>query len=127
MSNDKLKQSIIQYINVDEQINTLEDKLKHLRKSRDQFEEHIIISIKENKIENKDIKIGQSILRYEGREVKDSLSQNLVKNSLINYFLKNYGDKNKDKCNEKALEIFEYILNSRETKTKYSLKRITSK
>jgi hypothetical protein len=120
-----LKTVIQDYILLDDDIKTKEHSLKLLKNERIKKETIIVDAIKENKIEGKDIKIGNNKFRYEESEVKSNLTQNNLKESLVAYFLEHYGDKlSKSKCEEKAKEIFQYIVNHRKEKTKCNLKRI---
>lgn len=120
-----LKSVIQEYIILDDDIKSKEHSLKLLKNERDKKELIIVDTIKENKIEGKDIKIGNNKFRYEESEVKCNITQTNLKESLVSYFIQYYGDKlNKTKCEEKAKEIFQYIINHRKDKTKCNLKRI---
>ena len=119
------KTAINNYISIDDQIKLHENTIKVLKKNRIPFESAIIETIKFNNIEGKDIKIGTNKLRFDTLETNSSLTQGHIKDSLIKYFIENYSSKmSSEKCNEKAMELYKYILDSREKKERSVLKRV---
>lgn len=128
MSNkiNNFKSMVNSFISIDDKIKEYQSKINQLKNEKDIIEDNIITTIKNNNLEDKDIKLGNNKLRYESRDVKDSLTQTFIKNSLVSYFNQFYKNKlSPDRCEEKADEIFKYILSLRQTKEKYTIKRIT--
>jgi hypothetical protein len=120
-----LKQSFHQYIELDDQINILESKLSELRKNRDTVEKNIVTIIEKNNLQKKDIKIGTSRFQYTTSEKKDGFTQHYVKKALYDYYGFFYDGKlPRDKCNEKADQVFQYLLANRTVKHKSGLKRV---
>ena len=55
----------------------------------------------------------------------DGLNQKFIKNALEQYFINSYSDRlSKERCIEKANELYEYILSLRKTRIHSSLKQI---
>jgi hypothetical protein len=126
MSN-QFKQAIQEYISIDDKIRNYEKEIKMLRNERSKFEQFIVGTIHEKGLTDKDIKLGNNLFRFDTYETKSSFSQSHVKNSLIAYFIEKYSDRlSQHKCEEKALEIFNYILDNREIREKSTLKRIVN-
>lgn len=122
---NELKQSFHHYIELDDQINILESKLSELRKDRDNVEKNIVTIIEKNNLQKKDIKIGTSRFQYTTSEKKDGFTQQYVKKALYDYYGFFYDGKlPRDKCNEKADQVFQYLLANRTVKHRSGLKRI---
>jgi hypothetical protein len=116
----------IEEIKQSSQITTIEEKLKELRKSRNKIEKDLKLTIEENNLINSSLKLGKTEIQYVLEEKPDSLNQNYIKKSLENFFIEKYSEKlGEERCIEKANEIFQYILDHREVKTKSILKRIS--
>jgi len=125
MSKDQFKQAIQEYISLDDQIRAREKEIKMLKSERGKYEQFIVTNIKDKNLADKDIRLGNNVFRFDTFETKQSFTQAHVKNSLVSYFIERYSNKLPEKkCEEKALEIFNYMLNNRETREKSSLKRI---
>lgn len=121
------KQAIQEYISLDDKIREKEKEIKMLKSERGKFEQFIVGNIKEKNLVDKDIRLGNNLFRFDTYETKQSFSQAHVKNSLIAYFIERYSSKlPQHKCEEKALEIFNYMLDNRESREKSSLKRIVN-
>ena len=119
------KTAINNYISIDDQIKLHENTIKVLKKNRIPFETAIIETIKFNNIVGKDIKIGTNKLRFDNLETNSGLTQGHIKDSLTKYFIEHYSSKmSAEKCNEKAMELYKYILDSREKKERSVLKRV---
>lgn len=102
-----------------------EMNIKNLKENKLKLENFIKNFFIENKINNK-VKIGNDILKLDISQKKESLSQKFIKNALENYFIEKYPNQKKNKCIEKANEIFNSILDLRKTKEISSLKRLTT-
>ena len=101
-----------------------ERNIRDLKENKSKLENYIKNFFIENNI-NKKIKIGNDILKLDITQKKESLSQKFIKNALENYFIEKYPNQKKDRCIEKANEIFNSILDLRKTKEISSLKRLT--
>jgi len=122
---NELKQGFRQYIELDDQISILESKLSELRQSRDTVERNIVGIIEKNNLQKKNIKMGDSHFQYTSSEKKDGFTQHYVKKALYDYYGFFYDGKlPRDKCNEKADQVFQYLLANRTIKNKTGLKRI---
>ena len=126
------KVALSKYIEIDEdiqqkekQIKELEKPIKELKKKTKQLENYIKNFIETNNIQKKNIKINNFKITYEIEEKKSNLTQKFVKDALCQYFNKTYyGKMSPEKCNEKGEEIFQFILNNRDTKEISLLKKI---
>ena len=127
MINSNFKQNIIKYVNLDDKIREKEHELRKLRKYKESTSTDIIDYIIKNKIYESDIKIGNSKLRYQETKTKTGLGLNVIKMKLRDYFKDKYHHLGNEKCEKFADDIFNYISNSRKTKTKIVLKRIFNK
>lgn len=112
--NDKreLIENVKGWIDIDNDIKTLQKELKEKRKEKKLFTQNLVEIMKTNNVDCFDIKNGK--LLYTKKKVKAPLSKKHLFNSLSEYF-KN----NKDIIEE----LGNYILNSREEKIKENIKR----
>jgi hypothetical protein len=112
--NDKreLIENVKGWIDIDNDIKTLQKELKEKRKEKKLFTQNLVEIMKTNNVDCFDIKNGK--LLYTKKKVKAPLSKKHLFNSLGEYF-KN----NKDIIEE----LGNYILNSREEKIKENIKR----
>jgi len=119
------KQTIYDYLNIDNEIISLEEKIEELKNDKAQLEENIILFIKEKQLVGKNIKVGNDTIRYSEGTIKSPLTHTILHNSLNKYFMENYSNKlSKERCEAKAKEMFDYILNCRDDKDKSVLKRL---
>ena len=119
------KQTIYDYINIDNEIQSLEEKLEELRNNKSELEDNIISFIKEKQLIGKNIKVGNDTIRYSEGTIKSPLTHTILHSSLNKYFFENYSGKmTRERCEAKAKEMFDYILNCREDKDKSVLKRL---
>ena len=107
MSND-LKENIINYVKIDNQINEnknkineLKDEIKNIISKRDNYESNIIHIIETNKLEKKDIIISDGKIKYNQSKTANPISKKHIETCLIKYF------NNKDK----AIELLDFIYN----------------
>lgn len=126
MSNkiNKLKTVIKNYIELDNQIKLIEKKTKEKKKEKNSIEKYLVETFKHNKLYNKEIAATSSkALIFSENEKKEALSQKYIKKTLIKYFINNYSHTlRKERCTEKALEIFDFLLKNRDDKKSYNLK-----
>ncbi len=120
----KMAGNMERYIHLSEEIKSMETRLKEIRKNKSVLENSIIHCIQTNKLVDKEFVKGKHKLKCEVTQRKDGLNQKFLKESLENYFKNTYRHKLSEvKCNDKAHEIFNYILNLRKTRDYYSLKQ----
>lgn len=141
MSNkiNTFKKAISNYIEIDKEINRIESKnedyinrlkekikelenpVKELKNKKNTLNDFIIKTMEDNNMKNKSFKLKVDNFNYtikcEKSEKKDTLTQKFIKESLINYHKKkNNGKLSDTACEEKALEVFQYLLDSRNIK-----------
>ena len=109
---DQLVGSIRDWIQVDNEMRTLQDRLKKLRKSKKDITENLVGVMKNNEIDCFDINDGKLI--YSKSKVKKAISKKTLFSALESYFEKDL---------ESAKQLSEYILNSREESVKESIRR----
>ena len=121
---DDLKNNIINYVQIDNQINEYKNKINELKEEmnsiisrRDNFESNIIRIIESNKLEKKDIIISDGKIKYNQSKTATPITKKHIENCLIKYF------NNKDK----ATELLDIIYNERKINTKTSIKRYMNK
>lgn len=122
----ELKLSIKQYINYDDHIKNMEEKLKGIKSKRKKLEGSIINRLKSNNIDGK-IKIDNSSIKFTDSKIKQPVSLKLLKTELNKFYKTKYANLGENKCNKMSEEIFEYICKSRIVKTKSVLKRVIYK
>lgn len=121
----KMANNMEKYIHLSQEIKTLESNLKEIRKRKTCLENSIIHCITTNQLIHKEFVKGKHKLTCEVSQRKDGLNQKFLKASLEDYFNKNYqGRLSSSRCNEKANEIFNYILDLRKERPFYSLKQM---
>ncbi len=120
----KMANNMEMFIHLSEEVKVLENKLKDIRKNKNLLENSIISSIKTNQLVDKEFVKGRHRLMCEVTQRKDGLNQKFLKASLENYFKHTYhGRLTPGRCDDKASEIFNYILNLRKQREYYSLKQ----
>jgi len=128
MSNkiNKLKKVIHNYVNLDNEIKLIEKKVKNKKKQKTLLEKYLIDTFKTNNLHNKEILVtNDQSLRFIENDKKEALSQKYIKKTLNEFFINNYSHNlRKERCEEKAHELFDYLLNNRVDKKSYNLKII---
>lgn len=125
--NNVEKNYIKSFIQIDDLIKKNETHLKKLRQKKKKVSENIIKFIESKNIQNLDIQIGKSKIRYTEKTSKSGYSQQFMKENLKKYFKIKYAHFNDNKCEIIANDILTFLNQSRKETTKISLKRIDSK
>ena len=112
----KLKEAVNQYLEIDNQIITLQKAIKERRKKKEELSKVILHTMKNNDIDQMNLK-GDRLI-YQVSEYKTPINKNYL-NSVLNKYFNN----NEDKANDLIEEIF----NNREKVEKVRLKRVTEK
>ena len=107
----KFKNSIKNYLTLDQEIANLESK-KNKRKN---CEINVLTFMSNHKI--KDLNAGNSKLKYSVTKTKKALSKDAINKTLLKYY----------KNEEKAIEITNLLYNNRETVEKIQLKKLKLK
>ena len=115
-SQEELIKSVKGWLTIDEEIKELQKTIREKRKDKKIFTENLVNIMKENEIDCFDITDGK--LLYTKNKVKQSLSKKHLLNALSVYF-KNDGNKAKDIAN--------FILESRETKIRENIRHKVKK
>jgi len=113
---DELVNHIKNWITIDNKIIFLQKQMKDLRIEKKTLSDELMNVMKSNEIECFDIKEGKIL--YTQSKIKAPLSKKNLLNALNNYYKNNV---------EKAEEISNYILDSREEKIRESIKRKVNK
>ena len=129
MSNkiNTLKKKIAEYLELDNEIKSIEKKAKEKKKEKSSLEKYLIDTFKYNKLYNKEIAVtSNKALFFLLKTIKkEALSQKYIKKTLLKFFISLYSHTlRKERCEEKALEIFDYLLENRDQKKSYNLKII---
>lgn len=137
MSNkiNKFRENMIQWIEYDNTINSKEKELrireiplKELKKKQQEIESLLINFIESNRLNNKQFNVENMRISYQVDSKKEPLTQKFIKESLEIYFRDKFRNRlNPSECENKANDIFQYMLDLRKSKYKSSLKKITIK
>ena len=111
---EEFKKSVVEWVNIDDEIRTLNRKVKELKTSKKEFEQ-FILSYMENINENI-IAISDGKLRRNISQTKSALKHETIQNALVDF----------TSSTEEAYKLTQYILNKRPTVERVNLKR-TSK
>ena len=126
---------MIQWIEYDNTINSKEKELrireiplKELKKKQQEIESLLINFIESNRLDNKQFNVENMRISYQVDSKKEPLTQKFIKESLEIYFRDKFRNRlNPSECENKANDIFQYMLDLRKSKYKSSLKKITIK
>ena len=113
MANNELKENILGWLTLDNDIKSLQKQLKEKRKEKKNITENIVVVMKTNEIECFDAGTNGKLI-YHQQKSKAPLSKKHLLTSLSSYFNGDNGDVQK---------LATYILNSRQDKIKETIKR----
>ena len=120
-----LGENIDKYIRLSNEIKRIDKISRELKKSKSDIEDIIIQSLEKNNLTNKEFIKGNFKISLQQNKKSDGLNQKFIKNALEKYFVNSYSDRlSKERCLEKANELFEYVLSLRKTKIHSSLKQM---
>ena len=111
----KLKDSVKEYLNIDNEIATLQSAIKERKKKKDELSGFILGAMKNNEIQQ--MNINNEKLVYSVSQTKAPLSKTYLNNVLTDYF----------NNNDKALDVINHILSNRTKVEKVKLKRLSEK
>lgn len=111
----KLKDSVKEYLNIDNEIATLQSAIKERKKKKDELSVFILGAMKNNEIQQ--MNINNEKLVYSVTQTKSPLSKTYLNNVLTDYF----------NNNDKALDVINHILTNRTKVEKVKLKRLLEK
>nr|QDY52065.1 hypothetical protein 3_44 [Mimiviridae sp. ChoanoV1] len=111
----KLKDSVKEYLNIDNEIATLQSAIKERKKKKDELSGFILGAMKNNEIQQ--MNINNEKLVYSVSQTKSPLSKTYLNNVLTDYF----------NNNDKALDVINHILTNRTKVEKVKLKRLSEK
>jgi hypothetical protein len=121
MSKDELKNNLVKYIKIDNNIRSLNNEISKLRQEKNSLEDNILYVLRENNMQNIEIKIPDGKIQYVEKDTTSAISVIYIKNTLMNYFTEQHNDINI--ATKKTNHLLKYILDHRQTKKSYSLKR----
>ena len=125
MSKEELKNNLIKYVKVDNNIRLLSIELTKIREEKKSLEDSILYLLRENNMQNVEIKIPDGIIQYVEKETRSPFSVIYIKNTLMNYFSNETNDINL--ATKKTNHLIKYLLESRQTKKTSFLKRTNNK
>ena len=111
----KLRESVKEYLNIDNEINTLQAAIKERKNKKEELTKFILEAMKDNEIQQ--MNINNEKLVYSVSQYKAPLNKNYLNNVLTNYF----------NNNDKALDVMNHILSNRGKVEKVKLKRLSEK
>lgn len=111
----KLRESVKEYLNIDNEINTLQSAIKERKNKKEELTKFILEAMKDNEIQQ--MNINNEKLVYSVSQYKAPLNKNYLNNVLTNYF----------NNNDKALDVMNHILTNRGKVEKVKLKRLSEK
>jgi len=118
------KNNIQSYIQCDDDIKKQEKDLRELKKKREIYSNSIIDYIITNNYINSDIKVNnKSKIIYKETSVNESLNQPMIKRSICNFFNEQFINMTQIKRDKISNELYNYIINSRKSTKKLTLKR----
>jgi hypothetical protein len=110
---DEFKEKIKQWLSIDNQIRDLKNKIKVLQSGQGDLTPQIINFMSKNEIHN--MNLGDNgKLKFVKRETSQTITQKLLKQKLVEFL----------EDEDKGIEVFEQIINSREKKQNVALKRL---
>ena len=110
--NNELVNNIKNWLGIDDEIKKLQKEIKNLRMKKKLFTQNLVTIMKDNDIDAFDINDGK--LLYTKTNIKTPISKKHLIESVSKYF----------KGDEKRIqELCDFILNTREIKTKENIKR----
>ena len=121
MSKEELKNNLVKYIKVDNNIRLLSNELSKIREEKKSLEDSILYMLRENNMQNIEIKIPDGVIQYVEKDTTSPISVFYIKNTLMNYFTEQ--DNDITIATKKTNNLLKYILEHRQTKKSYSLKR----
>ena len=111
----QLKQDVVEYLEIDDQIAALNKAIKERRKTKKKLSETILDIMKKFEIDNMNTKNGRLV--YSVTKTKKPLNKDNIIKGLNQYF----------NDEEKAVQAATMVLQSRETVEKIKLRRVKSK
>jgi hypothetical protein len=111
----KLKESVNEYLKIDNEINTLQSAIKERKTKKTELSSFILGAMKSNEIQQ--MNINNEKLVYSVTQSKKPLSKEYLNNVLTDYF----------RNNDKALDVINHILTNRKKVEKVKLKRVAER
>ena len=111
----KLKESVKDYLTIDNEIATLQTAIKERKAKKDELSSFILGAMKSNEIQQ--MNINNEKLVYSVSQCKSPLNKNYLNNVLTDYF----------NNNDKALDVINHILTNRTQVERVKLKRVSEK
>lgn len=127
-SSIKLKETISKYVYYDNYIREYEKKIDPIKNKRKQLHDEILFTLKTNNIPELNVKLPDGSIGYVEKDTTSPLNISFVTSTITNYFMENIKDPSQIKlAQQKALHLVNYIMDNRQIKTNYSLKRTFDK
>jgi hypothetical protein len=117
MSNQDLKNNLLQLLQINNSINQYKNEIDGLKKQKDNLEKNLIFYMEKNDMTNKNIIVNDQKIKYNTTKNYETFSKKYLLNN-ISTFLK---DENV------ANELVNYLYNNREIKESKSIKITNTK
>ena len=119
MSNklNTLKSDMNKMCDIYKNISQHEKTLQELRKQKISIEQNIINVLKDNNWTNNEFQIKQYVFKYQKETKRQPLNQKFIKQALEQYYRTTcYNSMSTRRCQERAKEMLQYMLDLRDTK-----------
>ena len=118
MANKELKENILGWLQLDNDIKSLQKQIKEKRKEKKESTQELVSIMRDNEIDCFDLDSTGGKLIYTQQKVKQSLSKKYLLSCLTKYY---------ENDSDQAKKMSEFILNSSEEKIKENIKRKVKK
>lgn len=112
-----LKSDMNKICDIYKTISQHEKDLQKLRKQKQSLEENILNILRDNEWTKNEFQIKQYIFKYQTETKRQPLNQKFIKQALEQYYRSTcYNSMSTKRCQERAKEILQYMLDLRDTK-----------
>ena len=109
----QFKSAIKEWYKCEIEEKSLKAKLSDIKKNKDGVEEIIIQYMQSNKIQDKDIHIGEHVLKYAETKSTEGITKKLITERLLDYFQGNQAE---------AEKVIDFIYSNRNSTSKAAIK-----
>ena len=117
MSNQDLKNNLLELLQINNSINQYKDEIDQLKKKKDNLEKNLIIYMEKNDMTNKNIIVNNQKIKYNTTKNYETFSKKYLLNKISSFLNDEH----------KANELVDFLYNNREIKESKSIKIISSK
>ena len=113
---DSFQDNIRQWVNYDNQIKIMNNKIKELRDARNEYEKSVIKYVENNNMENSIVNITDGQLKFTNVNIQQSLTYKYLEDCLHDLF-----------SQEEVKRLIQHIKKKRERSNHLDIKRFSSK